>query len=989
MASTASSSYADAKVLFVSNNLGDSLSRVNAISSTSIATYALFAATIRLLAAQERHDAAGASRRQQQQQPSFSQATAHLHALRRLYRQARSSSLTNRQARFTVTAVEFGAIVVPLLLSITVSSSTGAALTLSASLSLVAAAFYRQARLLEAKAPSPAVARKSSVNGKGKAVASDDEDDDEIAEETSALRSQSSYSNARPDSEQRRRAATAARRRDSDDDVANNGDEDSSVDNRAAAAARRRKRRQRSHWESDDEEQELEEIERLESVKVARAVQRPTDDEEGEGGGFRVSIESAADQAYGEAHPPEAWVEPGARPEEDEHGHGSRASSPSPHGRIPSADGRSSPGPNRSASSSRNNRRGLGLGLGLGLVPPRQNSSPTNTSSNSRPLSSHNHDGFLTVYRSHMMLITVACILAVDFPLFPRVLGKCETWGASLMDLGVGSFVFSLGLVGAGAQLRQQENEARSPVKARGKAALRTLIGALRKDMGKCLPLLALGLVRALSVRLTDYPEHITEYGAHWSFFLTLSALPPLKTLVGALRSSFFGGKGRWSTWGLAIAAAHQAMLRWGGVQRFVLDEEARIERTSSLLAANREGICSLPGYLAIMLLATDLGLYVLPKVDPYQAFRKVKLSKAGGARGSDEDEDDEDDVDAHADKAAIAPTPLYGHARTGSDGRIDIKAALTSARRVQSKRLSSLCAILASWAVIYWAALAVSAWALSALLDDGHGGRAASPSIVAPWRGYGPEAALRSPAASASTTSSGIVLVGSTNLLTRVISRRLANAPYVLWVAAFNASFLAAYACVYRGVLLDVEYAPPVAFRRGHQRGSSSSNLSRGARADEGIEATSPASLSSSPTSSSFDSPYSSTFTGRPATFGDLHNNDDSLQAQALQQQQHLPTTPLLLSSINTHSLRIFLVANLLTGVVNLSMKTMHASAFTAALVLTGYLAAVVGVAVGLDELGLMEEEEQGRGRGFAAAGGKGWVRWVKGLATGRRRGR
>jgi phosphatidylinositol glycan class W len=42
---------------------------------------------------------------------------------------------------------------------------------------------------------------------------------------------------------------------------------------------------------------------------------------------------------------------------------------------------------------------------------------------------------FLSVYRAHMMIMTLHCILAVDFKVFPRVQGKCEDFGTSLVSL--------------------------------------------------------------------------------------------------------------------------------------------------------------------------------------------------------------------------------------------------------------------------------------------------------------------------------------------------------------------------------------------------------------------------------------------------------------------------------------------------------------------------------------------------------------------------
>lgn len=43
----------------------------------------------------------------------------------------------------------------------------------------------------------------------------------------------------------------------------------------------------------------------------------------------------------------------------------------------------------------------------------------------------------LTTYRANMMLITVFSILAVDFPVFPRSLAKCETYGVSLVRVAL------------------------------------------------------------------------------------------------------------------------------------------------------------------------------------------------------------------------------------------------------------------------------------------------------------------------------------------------------------------------------------------------------------------------------------------------------------------------------------------------------------------------------------------------------------------------
>lgn len=57
----------------------------------------------------------------------------------------------------------------------------------------------------------------------------------------------------------------------------------------------------------------------------------------------------------------------------------------------------------------------------------------TNPSHDSSLAPSSPRYSFLTVYRAYLMVITIYCILAVDFPVFPRFFAKCENWGTSLV----------------------------------------------------------------------------------------------------------------------------------------------------------------------------------------------------------------------------------------------------------------------------------------------------------------------------------------------------------------------------------------------------------------------------------------------------------------------------------------------------------------------------------------------------------------------------
>ncbi|KAL6933256.1 related to GPI-anchored wall transfer protein 1 [Hanseniaspora guilliermondii] len=192
---------------------------------------------------------------------------------------------------------------------------------------------------------------------------------------------------------------------------------------------------------------------------------------------------------------------------------------------------------------------------------------------------------FLTAYRAHMLIMTTIAILGVDFNVFPRKLAKVETWGTSLMDLGVGSFIFSGGIV---ARVK--------PTRSTSKASMKSLI--FRKSN----ILFVLGLLRLIFVKNLEYQEHVTEYGVHWNFFITLGLLPLVHDFI---IQPFIGVTG--INRGILALTLASSLELWLNKDERVLKFLIEAER-NNLLSSNREGIYSFLGYVAIFLMGQEVG---------------------------------------------------------------------------------------------------------------------------------------------------------------------------------------------------------------------------------------------------------------------------------------------------------------------------------------------------------------------------------------------
>lgn len=202
----------------------------------------------------------------------------------------------------------------------------------------------------------------------------------------------------------------------------------------------------------------------------------------------------------------------------------------------------------------------------------------------------------ITFMRGLTYLITVNCILAVDFKDFPRYLAKTERFGYSLMDTGVGLFVLMSGLVHK--DLRNNR-----------------FIDIIKGNMKFVSVLMFLGVARFISVKQLDYQEHVTEYGVHWNFFFTLAICKILSTVI-----LYYTSKALSSS--LLVLFIHEFLLYYG-LQDWVFSDALR----DTLLSANREGVCSSLGYVSLYLFAAYVRQVLIDKtVQRYVIVCKLLL---------------------------------------------------------------------------------------------------------------------------------------------------------------------------------------------------------------------------------------------------------------------------------------------------------------------------------------------------------------------------
>ncbi|NXY73867.1 PIGW protein, partial [Glareola pratincola] len=197
----------------------------------------------------------------------------------------------------------------------------------------------------------------------------------------------------------------------------------------------------------------------------------------------------------------------------------------------------------------------------------------------------------ITVFRVYVNVLTSISILAVDFPQYPRRYAKAENYGTGVMDLGVGAYIFGNALVCP--EVRQK--------------SCVTQFSNLARQFFSVWPLIFLGVGRLLSVKSIEYHEHTSEYGVHWNFFFTLAFV----RLAASLLLAIFPKSKSWII-AVNLAVLYQLILNTTSLKMFILHGSNGRDSRVGFLNANREGLLSLLGYLAIYMASVQVGLCLL-----------------------------------------------------------------------------------------------------------------------------------------------------------------------------------------------------------------------------------------------------------------------------------------------------------------------------------------------------------------------------------------
>ncbi|KAG0440553.1 GPI-anchored wall transfer protein 1, partial [Dictyocoela muelleri] len=170
--------------------------------------------------------------------------------------------------------------------------------------------------------------------------------------------------------------------------------------------------------------------------------------------------------------------------------------------------------------------------------------------------------------RSTMMLQVIIAIFACDFKIFPKDQMKSKSYGITLMDIGVGSFLVNNGTL--------------------------SVIKDKKSLLKSSLILITLGFIRLFVINNYNYYVDITEYGYHFNFYFIMGII----YFIYALIKSKFDYE-----IGLVIMIVYELIIEHTSLDTYILSD-----KRNNFLAKNKEGLFGIISSLSIFLISTEFG---------------------------------------------------------------------------------------------------------------------------------------------------------------------------------------------------------------------------------------------------------------------------------------------------------------------------------------------------------------------------------------------
>ena len=119
----------------------------------------------------------------------------------------------------------------------------------------------------------------------------------------------------------------------------------------------------------------------------------------------------------------------------------------------------------------------------------------------------------------------------------------------------------------------------------------------LLHNFKKSIPLFILGTMKYFMTKMVDYPSHVSEYGVHWNFFITIAII---QLFCGSLTCKIGARRIILALIAIVICLGYEYWLQSSGTYQWIFNFNdshcVNCRVNSGFFIANAEGIVSLLG---------------------------------------------------------------------------------------------------------------------------------------------------------------------------------------------------------------------------------------------------------------------------------------------------------------------------------------------------------------------------------------------------------